>query len=61
MKKLYQKPEISIVELDACYMLVSSVIIDSDSKGDFTEDFVIAHRGRGVWGDLWKETNEASR
>lgn len=58
MKKPYQKPEISIVESDACYMLVSSVIIDSDSKGDFNADFVRGHRGRGTWGNLWEETDK---
>ena len=50
-KKKYVKPEISIVEIFACSMLSTSLEVDTNSQGDFKEDFVRGHRGR--WGDLW--------
>ena len=50
-EKNIMKPEISIVEILSCSMLSTSVEVDTNSQGDFKEDFVRGHRGR--WGNLW--------
>ena len=56
-KKTYERPEVIIVEIDPCNMFASSIVIYSNSKGDFGEDFVRGHR-RGTWGNLWEETDK---
>lgn len=53
MRKTYEKPEISVVEVTICSVLSTSFNIDSNSRGDFREDFARKHRG--TWGDLWEE------
>ena len=51
MRMQYVKPEVTMVEIDTCFMLSTSCPIDDNSQGDFGTDFVRGHRG--VWGDLW--------
>ena len=59
MREPYKKPEIYVVEIGMCTILAQSrLTINSDSKGDFDEDFVRGHRGRGTWGNLWEETDK---
>ena len=58
MRKTYKRPEVVIVEIDPCYMFASSIVIYSNSKGDFDEDFVREYHRRGTWGNLWKETDK---
>jgi hypothetical protein len=60
MRKPYEKPEIVVVEMDTCYMSSSSFVMDSDSKGDFDEDFVRDYRRRGTWGNLWADINNTT-
>ena len=55
MKEHYVKPMINVVEIDVCFMQSTSWLIDSDSQGNFREDFVRKRRRRGVWGDLWAD------
>lgn len=58
MKKQYIRPEMMIIEVDCCTMLSTSVVVDTQSQGDFKADFV---RGkRGTWGNLWEENNESN-
>ena len=52
MKKVYMKPKIDIVEMEPCEMLTMSLNIDSESKGDYSEDFATKRR---KWGNLWEE------
>lgn len=54
-RKRYIMPEIEEIEIAVCEMLASSMNIDSESKGDYEEDF--AGRRRGTWGNLWDEKN----
>lgn len=51
MKKQYVQPEICEVDVAPCTLLASSFIVNTDSQGDFKEDFVRSHRV--IWGDLW--------
>ena len=55
MRMLYVKPEVTMVEIDTCFILSTSCPIN-DTKGDFETDFVRGHRG--VWGDLWTNSSE---
>ena len=55
-KKEYKSPKISVINIDASYMLASSFRIDNTSQGDFKEDFVRGHRG--TWGNLWSENDK---
>lgn len=58
MKKQYIRPEMMIIEVDCYTMLSTSVVVDTQSQGDFKADFV---RGkRGTWGNLWEENNESN-
>lgn len=58
MKERYIKPMITVVEIAACFMQSTSCTIDSNSQGNFREDFVRRQRRRGVWGDLWANSIE---
>lgn len=51
MKKQYVQPKICEVDVAPCSFLASSFIVNTDSQGDFKEDFVRGHRA--TWGDLW--------
>lgn len=53
--KPYIKPKMYVVEVETTSIVATSTIIDTDSKGDFDEDFVGGHRGRGSWGNLWEK------
>ena len=59
MKKVYQKPEIEIIEIELQSMIAESVTADGeglgnggDSEGGMEAD---ANRHRGEWGNLWAE------
>ena len=52
VKKVYIRPQINSVEIEPCRMLAMSLNIDSESKGDYSEDFATKRR---EWGNLWEE------
>lgn len=59
MRKPYVKPMIDVIEIDCCMMLSASVMVDTQSQGDFKADFVKGKK-RGTWGNLWEENNESN-
>ena len=59
MKKRYEKPRINVEDIASCAPLsTSGFYTDTDSKGDFDDDFVKGRRE--VWGNLWDKANDAS-
>ena len=50
VKKVYIKPQIDSINIEPCRMLAMSLPINSDSKGDYEEDFATKRR---EWGNLW--------
>ena len=51
MKKQYTTPTMLVVDMEATRMIATSFPINSDLKGDYSEDFAISRRK--TWGDLW--------
>lgn len=52
MKKKYESPQITVMDMiPYTFLSTSGFDIESDSQGDFEEDFAKGYRG--VWGNLW--------
>lgn len=59
MKKVYQKPEIEILELELNSIIATSISTDDGSIGNGGESGggmeAESNRHRGEWGNLWAE------
>ena len=59
MKKVYQKPEIEILELELNSIIATSISTDDGSVGNGGESGggmeAESNRHRGEWGNLWAE------
>ena len=54
MKKVYNSPLVTEVNIEATNMLAASLQISNDKTVDTSQGGQLSNSNRGEWGNLWK-------
>ena len=54
MKKVYNSPLVTEVNIEASHMLAASLKMDGNKTVDTSNGGQLSNSNRGEWGNLWK-------